>query len=52
MAINKDVFIRIMGVEDLCNCELRSLGGFPLEEESEEEWSPSIKGSTIMCFPT
>jgi hypothetical protein len=29
-----------------------SLGSFPLEEASDEEWIPSLKGSFIQCFPT
>jgi hypothetical protein len=29
-----------------------SIGGFPLEEESEHERIPSIIGSTVWCFPT
>jgi hypothetical protein len=31
--------------------ELRSIRGFPLEEASEQEWIPSIKGSIVRCFP-
>jgi hypothetical protein len=29
-----------------------SLGGFPLEEASDQEWIPSLKGSIVWCFPT
>jgi hypothetical protein len=29
-----------------------SLGGFPLEEASEQERIPSIIGSIVWCFPT
>jgi hypothetical protein len=29
-----------------------SIGGFPLEEASEQERIPSIIGSIVWCFPT
>ena len=41
-AINKDVVFLIRGVENYFNSELSSLGGFPLKEESEQEWNPSL----------
>ena len=47
-----DGTLLMRGVEDYCNCELSSLGGFALEEPSEQEWNPSIKGSVVRCCPT
>ena len=43
VAITKDGFLLMRGVEYYCNCNLSSLGSYPLEEASAQEWNPSIK---------
>jgi hypothetical protein len=38
--------------ENYCIWSCISIGGFPLEEESEQERIPSIIGSIVWCCPT
>ena len=52
VAINRVEFLLMICIDNYCNCEHSSLGGFPLKEASEHEWIPSIKGSTIWCCST
>jgi hypothetical protein len=39
-------------VEKYCIWSNSSLGGFPLEEISHQEWIPFVIGSIVQCFPT
>jgi hypothetical protein len=38
-------------IEEVLCLDPSSIGGCPLEEASDEEWIPSLKGSIVWCFP-
>jgi hypothetical protein len=51
LAMHKDVILLMENALEYIELELSSLGGFPLEETSERECNPSIKGSQYIVAP-